>query len=152
MKILTKVIMVLSFAATVIVLNGCGEEPEVSVPGRLENDGDTRVSVLHLGSRDIMNIANADNVEFLLDDPKKRVSFSFDGNLFLDKSLKVLDSSAAIVCRISIGEINIPDGEYYLAIHGEDVPDIHLRKVSFKGNIGSEIHAESMNYDDLKGL
>lgn len=152
MKILTKVITTLAFVFAGIVLNSCGNEPEVSVPGRIENDGATRVSVLHLGSRDITNLADIDNVEFVLEDPKNRVNFKFNGNLFLDKSLKGLDSPAAIVCRIGIGEVNIPDGEYYLAIHGDNIPDIHLRKVSFKGNIGNEIRTESMSYDDLKGL
>lgn len=151
MRIFSKAIAAVALILAGIMLNSCGDEPVVSVPGRLEYDGNSRVSVLHLGCRDIMSLADTDNVEFLLEDPQNRVSFSFNGNLHLDRNLKVLGSPAAIVCHIGIGDSDIPDGEYYLAVRGENVPDIHLRKVSFHGNKGSEIQAESMSYDDLQG-
>lgn len=134
-----------------ILLNSCADEMDIRSDGRLETEGDSRVSVLHLGSRGIMNFAGLDNVGFRLENPRDRVSLSFGGSLKFDKTISVLDSPSALVCRIAIGETDIPDGEYYLTVSGDDLPEIALRRVSFKGNVGREVKSEPMSYDDLEG-
>lgn len=136
---------------TLILFNSCADEMDIRSDGRLETDGDSRVSVLHLGSRGIMNFAGLENVGFRLENPRDRVSLSFDGSLKFDKTISVLDSPSALVCRIAIGETDIPDGEYYLTVSGDDLPEIALRRVSFKGNVGREVKSEPMSYDDLEG-
>lgn len=137
---------------TLILLNSCADEMDIRSDGRLETDGDSRVSVLHLGSRGIMNFAGLENVGFRLENPRDRVSLSFGGSLKFDKTISVLDSPSALVCRIAIGETDIPDGEYYLTVSGDDLPEIALRRVAFKGNVGREVKAEPMSYDDLEGI
>ena len=42
---------------TLILLNSCADEMDIRSDGRLETDGDSRVSVLHLGSRGIMTVS-----------------------------------------------------------------------------------------------
>lgn len=142
MKALRQIFTALSL---LLFLAACSDDPATTPAGRLENDGDSRVSVLHLAGRDLAGLADLDNVEFMLEDPENRRSLTLGGSMRFDRSL------AAIVCRITLGATDIPDGKYFLRVGSDDLPDICTRRVIFSGNIGTEVEAESMSYDDLQG-
>lgn len=135
------------------VFSGCSDNDNDFPPvyGSLETDGDVRITVLHLGNYNISNLDDVTNLEFVFENPSSRNRMSFGGEVFLNKAQTVLGSKDALTCRIALGENDIPDGNYYLSVTGEGLPDIGMRRVMFEGNIGSEYKGESMSYDDLDG-
>lgn len=151
MKTLQTLFSALACVFAAGMFTACSDDPVAPTPGRIENNGEERVTILHLSSRDIAALAGTHNVEFLLENPEKRVSFTFRGSIQTDRNIRLSDASEAIVCRLAIGNADIPDGNYYLTVRGDGIPDIRLRRVAFKGNLGNELDAQPISYDDLSG-
>lgn len=136
------------------ILGACSDEtpaPEPGQTGSIENEGEARVTVLHLTSAGAEGWEPVCNADFRLVDPVGRHTFTFTGALRHDPSVEVLGNKGAATCRIAIGADDIPDGTYYLSVSGEGVPPLGMRKVRFSANIGVEEYYSSMDYEDLEG-
>lgn len=136
------------------LLGACSDETPIPEPGQtgsIENEGESRVTVLHLTSAGAEAWEPIGNADFRLVDPVGRHTLTFTGALRHDPSVEVLGNKGAATCRIAIGTTDIPDGTYYLSVSGEGVPSLGMRRVRFSANIGVEEWYSSMDYEDLEG-
>lgn len=132
-----------------LLLAACSDDtPEFSKPGGIIYEDGLRVSELSISeAAGVADWADGTDVHFRLDDPVRRVTLDFEGTVRHSPSSR----GQALNCRLKIGTADIPDGDYYLSIVGENIPDIGRHRVRFSGNVGMEIGAESMDYSDLEG-
>lgn len=131
---------------------GCSDEPEnTAASGNIEMDGDVRVTVLHLSAGEGISWETVTDAEFKIVDPVKRHTFVFGGNVRHDGDMRVLGSVGAAICRIAIGSIDIPDGDYYISVTGSGLPELGPRLVKFVNNVGSEQQDNPIDYEDLSG-
>lgn len=145
----------LLFALLLSTAAGCSEKIELpDTDGFIEVANGERVTVMHLTAGNIVNTADwasERNVQYVLENPAKRLTFSLEGTARHDGRAVALHTQGALCCRIVLSDTDIPDGEYYLRVIGDNIPDIGLRRVRFSNNVGAEIEAETMQYTDLTG-
>lgn len=122
------------------------------VNGNISTDvSGNRITILHLGDRTGTDTREHSGLEFVLENPAAKRRLTFSGGIVHNPQLQVQGSRYAYTCSIAIGETDIPDGDYYLSVTGDGLPDIRMRRVAFKDNVGSEYTAAQMTYDDLQG-
>ncbi len=133
--------------------SSCSEEklPARPAEGSIEYQGDVRVTVLNLSTIDADPVSPEGELTFQLINPKKDLSYTFKGVITFDHTISHYGETGAFQCRLQIGNLDIDDGEYYLTVSGEGLPEIGLRRVNFSQNIGTEISTPRMTYDDLEG-
>lgn len=135
------------------LIPGCGDDiisprhPE----GSLESENGSVYTVLHLHLPDGTESGEFENLDFLLECPVTRRSFSFGGRGGNNGGILTTDGQNMFTCRINIGDTEIPDGDYFLTVSGEGLTGLGLRRVRFSRNIAVEIEHEPMSYDDLEG-
>lgn len=136
-----------------LIASGCSNEPIVinPTPGNIEINGDERVTVLHLSAGENVAWSQEVDAEFKIIDPVNRNTFTFGGNIKFDRDMNVLGSMGAATCRISIGLTDIPDGDYFISVTGDNLPDLGPRLVKFAGNVGAEQQNNPIDYEDLSG-
>ena len=116
--------------------------------GELQGSGEKRVTLVHLRADALAGWEGHDSVTFCLEDPAERRSLRFTGNLRHEERTR---GDGVVTCGIVIGESDIPDGTYFLKVKGEGLPEFGTRKVLFSANVGQEVEAGAMSYDDLGG-
>lgn len=143
-----KKIYLMCVAAMVMLLTGCEEETR-NASGYMEGEGEGRTTVFHLASDVIEGTGTVKEVVFTVINPATHSTHVFKGTVTHDSGIRVLGRDGAAVCRVNLGEEDIPDGMYIVNVSGELVPDIGNRKVRFRSNIGTE--EPRTVYPDLKG-
>ncbi|MDE6794958.1 MAG: hypothetical protein K2J63_06595 [Muribaculaceae bacterium] len=134
--------------ATLAFLGACSDEPEFPrFEGNIEDVDGLRVSIFHLLADKAENWEIADDVTFTLVDPSSQTTFDFNGSVIHNTE----NGKRVFTCRLNIGDIEIPDGTYFVTVAGENVSELGLRTVRFFNNVGTEEETKPMKYSDLDG-
>ncbi len=131
-----------------LLMCACSDNDEPKpYPGNLEEVDGNVFTTFHLRDHNSTPWEKNENVDFLLVNPGDQVSFEFKGSIVFNSA----DKKRLLTCRVAIGDTVIPDGIYFVSLHGENLPDIGVRRVKFVNNIGTEDESKDMDYSDLEG-
>lgn len=135
------------------LLASCSDDDPISSPagGSIESEGGQRVTVVHLTTTGTDLTTTGDEASFMLIDPANRKSYDFKGLILNNRTVSHNGRKGSVECRLRIGSTDIADGDYYLTVTADGLPELGLRMVRFRDNLGSEIPLEPMGYDDLTG-
>lgn len=135
-------------AVFALMFAACESDHAYDSSGYTEGDGESLVTVFHL-SAETLNIGTTPHdVQFVVVNPATHTTRTFEGTISHNASIRVLHRDGAAVCRMKLGGGGIPDGTYVVMVRGDLIPDLGVRKVTFKGNVGTE---ETRAEYDLEG-
>ncbi len=123
------------------LLASCSDDDPISSPagGSIESEGGQRVTVVHLTTTGTDLTTTGDEASFMLIDPANRKSYDFKGLILNNRTVSHNGRKGSVECRLRIGSTDIADGDYYLTVTADGLPELGLRMVRFRDNLGSEI-------------
>ena len=133
-----KKIYIILLAAFSLLWAACDKDSVTDSTGYTEADGESLVTVFHL-SVETLNIGSTPGeVQFVVVNPSTHTTRTFEGTISYNASMRVLNRDGAAICRMKLGDESIPDGTYIVMVSGDLIPELGIRKVTFKGNVGTE--------------
>ncbi len=153
MKVMIRLLSMLTLA---LCLAACSDdiEKEFRPSGSIEEEEGTLVSVFTLKVETAGNEENVEgtrNVTFHISAPARDIDLTFSGSLSPELTLGPLGKRILLNCRLRLDDVSIPDGEYYLVITGDNLPDYGAFKIKVLDRTITEIGRSTYHYNFLKG-
>ncbi|MDE6792803.1 MAG: hypothetical protein K2J48_06960 [Muribaculaceae bacterium] len=145
-----------TFIALTVMLSSlasCSNDEPIYMPpaGSVEEEDGQYVSVFTLNSPLAFELKESEKVTFHITSPQMEEDFTFEGTVRQDKSVTINGNKICLLCRLILSNINIPDGDYYLNITGENIPDLGTYKVSISNSALTQLLQSSPSYKGLSG-
>lgn len=143
----------LALTVMLISLASCSKDEPVYTPpeGSVEEVNGQLISVFTLNTPADFDLKEPVTVTFLISSPRLEEVFAFEGTVSPDKGVTINGNKFNFLCRLILDNTDIPDGDYYLTITGENIPDLGPYKVSIKNRALTQLLQNSPSYNGLSG-
>ncbi|MDE6576594.1 MAG: hypothetical protein K2J82_07225 [Muribaculaceae bacterium] len=141
----------LGWVAMLFIAAGCSDDiSDISVPtGSVEEENGALISVFNLCTDG--ELTGTHSVIFHVSAPKRDVYYSFSGTITPEKSIAVNGNEINLLCRLNLKNIKIPNGDYFISISGENLPNLGTHKVRLFDNTVTEVVRATFKYEGMKG-
>lgn len=148
---MSRIHLLLSFTAILILtFAACSDDPGCDIRQSDIEYSDNRIFTIFRLSVSADNLfKDAENVKFELLNTNSLKSMVFDGSIRKENPESL--NNGIVICRMSIGLSDIPDGNYLLIVYGDGISNMILRKIRFENSIGTEEEYKPMAYVGLEG-
>ena len=145
--------MFIGLAVMLTVLASCSKDEPIYRPpvGSVEEEDGQYVSVFILSSGTNYELTQPEKVTFHFSSPNLEEDLTFEGTVSREKGAAVNGDRVSLLCRLLLKDINIPDGDYYVSITGENIPDLGIYKVNIENMAVTQILRSAQSYQGLSG-
>ncbi|MBD5195122.1 MAG: hypothetical protein HDS87_05320 [Bacteroidales bacterium] len=145
------------FAVCLVLLFGVfascsSDDPEYKpAQGNVEEVDGSYISVFTLSSRMAFEFNEPEKVTFHITSSQLEEDLIFEGLVSQERGVVSNGYESNLQCRLFLNDVNIPDGDYYISISGENIPDLGVYKVSIRNRAVTQILQNAPVYKGLSG-
>ena len=124
----------LSCVVILLVAISCSDDiaEETNPTGSVEEENGELISVFNLCADG--ELTGTHTVIFHVSAPQLDAYYSFTGTITPERGVTVNGRDITLLCRLNLKDFKIPDGDYFISISGENLPNLGTHKVRFFDN------------------
>lgn len=151
MRLIFKTILIISTFS--LLITGCSEDstPEFEPTGTIEEEDGEQVSVFNLDMETNDALTGTHEVTFHITATHLETDYSFPGTVKADKAVSGNISDFALRCRMKLRDFVVPDGDYFISITGESLPNFGAFKIRLFDRTITQLQRSTYAYNGLNG-
>lgn len=152
MKLINKYIF--SAGVMLLALVSCtNDDPPFDNPtGTVVDEDGQSISIFNLNANSDLNIGNGTHqVIFYVTAPSLDEDFIFEGTVSQENGVTGNGRKIRLLCRLNLTSVNIPDGDYYITLSGDNLPNLGVFKIKFSNLTVTQLSQSAPKYKGLEG-
>ncbi len=151
MRLIFKTILII--ATISLLITGCSKDntPEFEPTGTIEEEDGEQVSVFNLNIGTDDDLTGTHEVTFHITALRLETYYSFPGTIRVDKVVSGNISDFALRCRMKLRDFDVPDGDYFISITGESLPNFGAFKIKLFDRTITQLQRSTYAYNGLNG-